>query len=48
MNLDFADIKPSLLNAVVILCVVIVGVPLLKYTFNRVPVPGVTQLVNTI
>jgi hypothetical protein len=48
MDLDFADIKPSLLNAIVILCVVIVGVPLLKYAFNRMPVPGVTQLVNSI
>jgi uncharacterized protein (UPF0333 family) len=48
MDLDFADIKPSLLNAVVILCVVIVGVPLLKFAFNKFNVPGVTQLVNAI
>lgn len=45
---DFADVKPSVVNALIIFMIVAVTVPLAKYIFNRYPVVGVTPLVNSI
>jgi hypothetical protein len=46
--LDFADIKPSVLNAVMITLVVIVMIPLAKFLLNKYPVRGLTDLVNSV
>lgn len=48
MEFDFSDIKPSVLNALTIALTVVIMIPLLKYTFNRWPVPGLTDLVNAV
>jgi hypothetical protein len=42
------DVKPTLANAFVILMIVVVGILLLKFTFNRVYVPGVSEAVNAL
>ena len=48
MEFDFSDIKPSVLNALTILLLIMITVPLAKYVLNRFPVPGLTDLVNAI
>jgi hypothetical protein len=48
MNFDFSDIKPSVLNALIILATVTITVPLAKVVVNRFPIPGVTELINAI
>lgn len=48
MFFDMGNLKPSIYNALMILAVVIVLVPLTKYAANRFPVPGLTPLVNAI
>ena len=49
MELDFAELKPSLWNLALILLAVMIVVPLAKWFFNDVIVlPGITNLVNMI
>jgi hypothetical protein len=48
MEFDFSDIKPSVLNAITILLIVMITVPLAKWGLNKWPVPGLTQLVNAV
>lgn len=48
MTVDFADVKPSLMNAIVILLIVMVTVPAAKFVFNRFYVPGLTEMANAI
>jgi hypothetical protein len=40
--------KPSLQTAILILVIVIVGIPLVKWAVNRWPIPGLTPLVNAV
>lgn len=46
--IDVADVKPTLLSAFTVFCMVAVTVPLAKFVFNKWPVPGITPLVNAI
>lgn len=49
MDLDMAEIKPSLWNLLLILLAVLIVVPVAKWFFNEVIViPPVTNLVNMI
>lgn len=48
MELDFSDIKPGVLSALMVLLLVMITVPLAKYVFNRWPVPGITDLINAV
>jgi hypothetical protein len=48
MELDFSDIKPSVLNALTIALTVIIMIPLLKFVLNKWQVPGLTDLVNAV
>jgi len=48
MFADMGDLKPSLLNALVVFAIVVITVPLAKFALNKVPVPGLTALVNAI
>jgi len=48
MDLDMADLKPSLLTAALVLLIVIVGIPVCKWVVNKWPVPGLTPLVNAV
>lgn len=48
MELDMSNVKPTVLTALTILLMVMITVPLAKYTLNRWRVPGLTDLVNAI
>ena len=48
MEFDLSNIKPSVLNALIILGIVIITVPMAKWFFNEHYVPGVTELVSAI
>lgn len=49
MELDFADVKPTVLNAIIITLMIAITVPLLKWVTNKYNVfPPFTQLVNSI
>lgn len=48
MEFDFSDVKPSVLNALTILLIVIITVPLAKWAVNRWPVPGLKDLINAV
>lgn len=43
--LDFADVKPSFLNALIITLTVVLMLTFLKYLFGRVRVPGLSDLI---
>jgi hypothetical protein len=45
---DMGDLKPSLLNALVVFAIVLITVPLAKWALNAFPVPGLTAMVNAI
>ena len=48
MEFEFADLKPSVMNAFLVLAIVIVMVPLAKAFVNRFPIPGISDLVNAV
>lgn len=48
MEFDMSNIKPTVLSAITILLIVAITVPMSKYILNRWPVPGLTDLVNSI
>lgn len=48
MELDFASIKPSVLNALIITLIIIVTIPLFRWALNTYPVPGLTDLINAV
>lgn len=48
MELDFADVKPSVLNVVIVTLIVVVTIPLLKALMVRYPVPGLSNLVLSV
>lgn len=46
--LDLADVKPSIWSVVLIFLIVLLTVPTAKFLANKFPVPGLTDLVNSI
>ena len=48
MLTELSNLKPSIYNAMVILGIVIIGVPLLKFAMTKAPVPGLSSLVQAI
>jgi hypothetical protein len=48
MTFDFSDVRPGVVNAMIIFGIVAVTVPLAKWVLNRYPLPGLTSLVNAI
>ncbi len=48
MELDFSDLKPSVLNAITVALIIIIMIPLLKFVFNKWRVPGLTDLINAV
>lgn len=44
-ELDFADIRPSVVNALIITLTVIVTLNILKFAMVKFPVPGLAPLV---
>lgn len=47
-SFDFADVKPSVLNILIIVLIVVMFVPLLKYLVTRFPIPGFSELVLSV
>ncbi|MFA6198695.1 MAG: hypothetical protein WC734_06140 [Patescibacteria group bacterium] len=49
LGLDFSNVKPGIANAMIILAIVIIMVPLAKFIFiQKVYIPGVSELVSAI
>ncbi len=48
VDLDFADVKPSVYSFVVITLTAVAGIALLKWAMQRWPVPGLSDLVNAV
>lgn len=48
MKVDFADIKPSVLNALLFGMYALVVIPLLKFALARWEVPGLSSLAAAI
>lgn len=48
MEIDMSNVKPSVLNAAIVLLLVMITVPTAKFVLNRWPIPGLTDLVNAI
>lgn len=45
---DFADVKPTVLNFVIVGAMAVVFIVLIKYALNRWPVPGLTPMINIV
>lgn len=46
MELDLADVKPSVFNLVILTFMVVIGLNLGKWLLNKYPIPGLTELFN--
>lgn len=45
-DLDFADVRPSVVNALIITLTVVITINLLKFAMAKFPVPGLAPLIN--
>lgn len=48
MNIDFAEVKPSLLNWAIVGLMAVLFIVFAKYILNRYPVTGLTELINAV
>lgn len=48
LDFDMADIKPSVVNAVIVLLLVAITVPLAKWATTAIYIPGLTELIALI
>lgn len=48
MEIDMANIKPTVFAALTLLLMIMVIVPLAKFVLNRWRVPGLTDLINAV
>ncbi len=48
MNLDMADVRPSVISFLMVTLMAIAGIVLAKYVFNRFYVRGLTELLNSV
>lgn len=47
-DVDFADLKPSILNLIILLMMIVVAVNLGKFAMAKWPIPGLAPLVQNI
>ena len=45
-ELDLADVKPSVVNALIITLTVVVTINLLKFAMSQWPIPGLAPLIQ--
>lgn len=45
-DVDFADLKPSILNAIILTLTVVVTLNLLKFAMAKWPIPGLAPLIQ--
>lgn len=48
MDLDMADVKPSIVSWIVVTLLAVTGIALLKWAMTRFPVPGLKDLINAV
>jgi hypothetical protein len=48
IDLDMADVKPSVTSWVIVTLMAVAGIALLKWAVRRWPVPGFSDLVNAV
>lgn len=48
LDVDFADVKPSVINLFLVTLMAIVGITILKFVFTKYPVPGVSEVVMAV
>ncbi len=48
MNLDLADVKPSVITAVIVFLMVAITVPLAKFLMQKFPIPGISDVIMSI
>jgi hypothetical protein len=48
MELDMADVKPTVVSWVIVTLMAVAGIALLKVAVRRWPVPGLVDLVNSV
>jgi hypothetical protein len=46
--MDNMDIRPTVMNMLIIALIVVVTIPLLKYVTMRVHIPGLSELVASV
>jgi hypothetical protein len=48
MEFDMADVKPSVVSFVMVTLMAVVGIVLLKVLAKRFPVPGFSDVINSV
>ena len=48
VDLDMADVKPTVLSWVVVTLLAVTGIAMLKWLMRRYPIPGLVDLVNAV
>lgn len=48
MTLDFADVKPSVISWIIVGLMAVTFIAMLKFLSNKFPLPGVSDVINTI
>lgn len=48
LKFDFADIKPTVYNTLIVTVMAIIGIVLLKYIFTRWPVRGLSEVIQSV
>lgn len=48
MDIDVADVRPSILSLATVTAMAIIGIAVLKFILAKWPVPGLSQLVAMV
>ncbi len=48
MNLDFADVKPSVLSWVIVGLMAVTFIAFAKFIMTKYPIPGLSQVVQAV
>lgn len=48
MNLDFADVKPSILNWLIIGLMAVTFIAFWKFMLTKYPIPGLSEVVQAV
>lgn len=48
MKIDFAEVKPSILNWAIVGLMAVLFIAFAKFVLNKYPVSGLTDLINSV
>lgn len=48
MQFDVADVKPSVFSLITVTLMAVIGIVLLKWLNAKYPVPGLTDVINSV